>query len=131
MRGDQTGSYLIKDFILGSVDAFTQGLDPGVLLLRSLGLKLDVLDLWEGHLNSTCCCSVRGRPLACVICYSAAGINFSCNLIDHLDNCMSAGGKKISSLVIIPLTDCFIFNKTTVEQDVGKPGQSEFCRNRR
>ena len=119
MRGDQTGSYLIKDFILGSVNAFTQGLDPGVLLLRSLGLKLDILDLWERHSNSTCWFSVRDRPLACEY---RSGITFIYNLIDHVDNGMSAGGKKISSLMIILLTDCFIFNKTTLEQDVRKPG---------
>jgi len=53
LRGHETGSYRVKDFIFGTVDAFTQGLDPGVLLLWSLDLNLDVVDLWKTRLNTT------------------------------------------------------------------------------
>lgn len=65
LQGDVTGSYLIKDFVFGPVDAFTQGLDPGILLLRSLELNLDVVDLWKTRSNTTFKPrSVRDRSLA-------------------------------------------------------------------
>lgn len=43
--------YLIKNFVLCLTDSFTECLDPGLFILRSLCLKFDILDLkWTTNL---------------------------------------------------------------------------------
>lgn len=45
LRGFRNSDYLVKDFVLRSVDAVSQGFNPSLLLHRSLSLELHIRDL--------------------------------------------------------------------------------------
>lgn len=45
--------YLIKNFILCSINAITEGFNPSLLVLRCLSLEFNIMDLWMDEADNS------------------------------------------------------------------------------
>lgn len=45
--------YLIKNFILCSINAITEGFNPSLLVLHCLSLEFNIMDLWMNEADNS------------------------------------------------------------------------------